>query len=111
MSYRPAATGGVAGDRAVRLLTNLELSGSANRSLNLIAVWKRCGELPEYRSSPLFQSPALNRSIIVKHRLRGNERDVIYDGRRTATKVILPIDPGDLKMGARSFFVLSLIHI
>jgi hypothetical protein len=47
----------------------------------------------------------LNRSIVVKHRLRANERDDMPDGVANGTKIILPIDPTDLRLGARSFFI------
>lgn len=92
-------------DRSVRSLVNLESNASAARTLNLLGVWRRHGEEDEYKAAPFFKSPALNRCIIVKHRLRAHERDLLFDGRQSATKVILPIDPTDLKMGARSFFV------
>ncbi len=75
------------------------------RALNLIAILAKHGHSSEYRKYPLFHAPVLNRSIIVKHRLRANERDVFNDERRGATKVILPIDIADLRSGARSFFV------
>jgi hypothetical protein len=92
-------------DRTVRSLSHLQENASTARTLNLVAVWKRHAEDEEYKASPFFKSPVLNRSIIVKHRLRHHERDALYDGRSSATKVILPIDPTDLKMGARSFFI------
>ena len=54
---------------------------------------------------PFFRNSILNRSIIVKHRLRPNEKEVFRGGRSSGTKVILPIDPNDLRSGARSFFI------
>lgn len=93
-------------DRAIRSLLHLEASASTARTLNLLAVWRRHGEAdPDYRAYPFFQNPTLNRSIVVKHRLRPNEREVFTDGRSGATKIILPIDLNNLKVGARSFFV------
>src|SRR5579872_1687913 len=77
-------------DRVVRNLAHLEESASTARVLNLLRVWrKRSGE-PSYSDNPFFQNPALNQSIILKHRLRGHERDLFYDARQTATKVIIP---------------------
>ncbi|HZZ88734.1 MAG TPA: hypothetical protein VFE13_10420 [Caulobacteraceae bacterium] len=92
-------------DRSVRSLVYLSANASTARTLNLISVWQRCEEEPDYRRLPFFESTVLNRSIIVKHRLRNHERDAFRDGRSLATKVILPIDPTDLGVGARSFFV------
>ena len=73
--------------------------------MNLYDIWKRHGGEEGYRARPFFNSPPLNHSIVVKHRLRGHERDDFDDGRVAATKVILPIDLTDLRAGARSFFV------
>lgn len=92
-------------DRQIRSLINLEANASTARMLNLIAVWKLNGDLDDYRRRPFFHNASLNRSIIVKHRLRQNERDIFTDGRSLGTKVILPLDITDLRSGARSFFV------
>ena len=83
----------------------METSASTARTLNLITVWKKHGEEEEYKAKPFFDSVALNRSIILKHRLRANERDVFGDERTSATKVILPIDLMDMRSGAQSFFI------
>jgi hypothetical protein len=92
-------------DRSVRSLIALQESASTARTLNLIAVWQKYADSAEYKASPFFQSAVLNRSIIVKHRLRQHERDCFDETRTSATKVILPIDITNLKSGARSFFV------
>jgi hypothetical protein len=97
---RPRST-----DRSVRSLVYLSANASTARTLNLISVWQRCENDPDYRRLPFFESQVLNRSIVLKHRLRNYERDAFRDGRSLATKVILPIDPTDLSVGARSFFV------
>jgi hypothetical protein len=89
----------------VRSLLQLEANASTARTLNLISVWKKHAEDKGYKAKPFFQSPVLNRSIIVKHRLRPNERETFHDGRGGATKVILPLDITDLRSGARSFFI------
>src|SRR5579875_3886522 len=105
MSNGVMLAGGSAADRAVRSLVQLAANGSTARTLNLLAVWKRHAENEDYQQRPFFRNLVLNRSIIVKHRLRENERNIFSDGRRAATKVILPIDITDLRSGARSFFV------
>jgi len=93
------------GNRSVRSLLNLQENGSSSRALNLIAIWSKHGLSPDYHQRPLFISSLLNRSIIVKHRLRQNELDTFTEKRSSATKVILPIDPTELGSGAMSFFI------
>ena len=96
---------GQAGERTIRNLANLQANASTARAFNLIAAWEKCGLEDEYRSRPFFRNPALNRSIIVKHRLRADEVDTFDDFRTSATKVLLPFDIGNLRVGARSFFI------
>lgn len=95
----------IAPDRQIRSLITLEANASTARMLNLIAVWKSNGDCDDYRRNPFFRNASLNRSIIVKHRLRQHERDLFTDGRSLSTKVILPLNITDLRSGARSFFV------
>jgi hypothetical protein len=92
-------------DRSVRSLEHLEGSASTSRVLNLRAVHRRKAGDPEYEANPLFRSPALNTSIIVKHRLRGNELDQFPTPRRSATKILVPIEANDLRLGARYVFI------
>jgi hypothetical protein len=92
-------------DRAVRSLASLQTSGSSSRILNLLRVFKDHGATEDHRAKPMFQNPVLNRGLIIKHRLRANERD-LFPGRRTrATKIVLPIDRDDLRSGGRYTFV------
>ena len=89
----------------VRSLASLQNSGSSSRILNLLRVFKDHGGTEDHRAKPMFQNPVLNRGLILKHRLRANERD-LFSGRRTlATKIILPIDRDDLRSGGRYTFV------
>jgi hypothetical protein len=76
--------------------------------LNLLRVSKSHGGEAEWRQHPMFRHPVLNRSIILKHRLRRDELELFHDGRHTATKVIIPIDSNELKLGGRSVFVGQL---
>lgn len=92
-------------DRSIRNLANLQAFGSTSRVLNLLAVWRRHGRTDEWRDKPLFQTPALNRGLIIKHRLRRDEVDLFHVYRQSATKVILPIDLDDLRLGGRFIFV------
>jgi hypothetical protein len=73
--------------------------------LNLLRVYRRRKHDPAYSEKPFFQHQTLNRALVLKHRLRRNERELFFDGRRTATKVIIPIDGEDLKLGGRFVFV------
>ena len=91
--------------RANRDLRLLRKSSSTARVLNLVDLYFKLGEDPDYLAEPMFRCNVLNRSIILKHRLRSNELDAFEDGRSTATKVILPINIYDFSSGARTFFV------
>lgn len=92
-------------DRAIRNLANLQNSASTTRVLNLAKVAKQFGALSEYKASPFFNNTLLNKSIILKHRLRGHEVESFHDHRSVATKIILPIDRDDLRAGARYAFI------
>ena len=92
-------------DRSIRSLTHLKRSASTARALNLHNVWAKSGATPAHRADPFFRSPVLNSAIIVKHRLRRNERELCTGVRRVATKVIIPIDRTDLEVGGQYFFV------
>ena len=92
-------------DRAVRNLANLRKSASTARVLNLLRVSREHGQTEGWKNQPLFRNPALNRALILKHRLRRNEVDQFRVRRHVATKVILPIDGSDLRMGGRYLFV------
>ncbi len=92
-------------DRSVRTLEQLDSKASTARVLNLWRVAKHKSDDPEYAEQPFFQSPVLNSSIIVKHRIRSNEAEYFQTPRRTATKILVPIEKNDLKLGARYVFV------
>lgn len=92
-------------DRSIRSLARLQNSGATSRVLNLIRVERLHGDSEEHRTRPMFKNRLLNRAIYVKHRLRDNERELFADYRPTATKIILPMDRGDLKAGGRWAFV------
>jgi len=92
-------------DRAVRSLENLERSASTARVLNLLKISKTHRHTDEWREQPLFANSQLNSCLIVKHRLRRNESDLFRGRRQIATKIIIPIDGGDLKSGGRYVFV------
>ncbi len=88
-----------------RNLALLESSASSARVLNLRRVERLHALDPDYVAKPFFRSSLLNRSIILKHRLRSNELHLFNDGRQTATKIIVPIESGDLSLGGWSVFI------
>lgn len=89
----------------IRSLSSLENSASTARVLNLRKVFADYGDDDEYKKSPFFKNLTLNRCLILKHRLRGNERDEFTEFRNVATKLVVPIDVTDLKMGALYVFI------
>ena len=92
-------------DRAIRNLDNLKTSASTARVLNLLRVSREHGRADGWREAPLFANPTLNRCLVIKHRLRRNEIDEFRVRRYVATKIILPIDCADLRVGGRYLFV------
>lgn len=93
------------GQKDVRSLANLSETASTSRVLNLGHVYRTHGELPEYSQKPFFYNRQMNRALILKHTLRANEQDLFTKPRRTTTKIILPFDPEDLKLGGQSVLV------
>ncbi len=92
-------------NRDVRNLANLGETASTSRVLNLSQIYLTSSRDKDYQLRPFFRDSQMNKAILVKHTLRANERDLFSHNRRTATKIILPFDPLDLKLGGRSIFV------
>ncbi len=92
-------------DRRIRNLEGLKATGDSSRVLNLISVWAQSGHLPEYYDQPLFENRRLNRALILKHRLRNNEQDLFDNQHYVGTKILLPIDDRDWKLGGRFVFI------
>jgi hypothetical protein len=92
-------------DRTVRRLTALQESASTARVLNLAGTLRRNAADPSALTPPFFDHPLLNRCIILKHRVRPNEAEAFHAFKQNATKILLPIDPNDLKLGAHYFFM------
>jgi hypothetical protein len=91
-------------DRTFRSLSALS-TASTSRVLNLFAIGRAHGESKECGSNPMFSSPRLNTSIILKHRLRADEVDLMQGSRCIGTKVIFPFEKTDLRPGGRSLLV------
>lgn len=92
-------------DRSFRNLNHLEKSASTARLLNLLRVAREHEFSEDWIEHPLFQTRALNQSLVIKHRLRRDELDLFRGRRHISTKIVLPIDTTDLKAGGRYFFV------
>ncbi|MDR3528578.1 MAG: hypothetical protein P4L57_15010 [Rhizomicrobium sp.] len=78
-------------------MLNLILLSDAATSLN-------AGAKPA-NIAKLFYSNTLNYSILTKHNLRDNERDLFARTLHVATKIFIPFDPKRLEIGGRSFFI------
>ncbi len=92
-------------ENSVRSLSRLHKAGSTARVLDLLRVWENAQHDNEPIEKPIFTHPILNKSFVIKHRLRRNETDIFEDGRATATKVLLPLDLSNLDAGGRYIFV------
>ena len=91
--------------RGVRSLEALSRSASTSRVLNLHHVAENNKDTPEYFKRPFFSDQALNRAIIVKHRLRPDEAYLLPRGGPVATKVIFPFNQKELRTGGQSVLV------
>lgn len=96
---------GKSSDRTYRSLRGLERTASTSRVLNLAALAQRNAGNPEHAQNPFFAAGTLNGSVIVRHRLRDQEREAFDQIRFTATKLIIPFERSDLGLGGRSLFV------
>jgi hypothetical protein len=94
----------MAADRTFRSLAALS-TASTSRVLNLLAINRTHGENKEFNSNPMFSSPMLNSSIILKHRLRADEVDMMQGSRCIGTKLIIPFEKTDLRSGGKSLIV------
>lgn len=92
-------------DRAVRSLGALQKSASTSRVLNLLAASVSQDDDPDYHDKPFFQNRVLNESLILKHKVRPDEQYVFKGKKHVATKIIVPFEKSDLRLGGRSFFV------
>ena len=91
-------------DRAVRSLTALKSAGSS-RVLNLCTLHAKKDKSDEFLARPFFISSVFNSSILLKHRLRFDEVELFREARTVATKVIVPFDRHNLRLGGQSFFI------
>ncbi|MBI1186567.1 MAG: hypothetical protein GC206_04435 [Alphaproteobacteria bacterium] len=83
----------------------LRESASTTRVLDLATVVERFGDTPEWKAAPFFFNERLNRTIILKHALRPNERSIFRTYRRNATKIVFPYTVEDLSLGGEVLFI------
>lgn len=88
---------------SIRSLAALR-EASSSRVLNLHAVSREHATPDNYTHKPLFDSPTLNNAILVKHHLFPDDYYLFKKPITNATKIILPLDKGDLFIGGTSFF-------
>lgn len=101
----PRAPGSFGLSIGVRSLEALSRHGSTSRVLNLNRAHERHGTTPEYLNRPFFSDRILNRSILIKHRLRSDETYLMPRTQQVATKIVFPFDKDELSVGGRSVFV------
>lgn len=89
----------------VRSLANLSETASTSRVLNLGHIHRVSGHEEEYTLKPFFHNRQMNRALILKHTLRANEQDLFPRPRRTTTKIIMPFDHNNLKLGGQSVLI------
>ena len=90
-------------ERTYRSLTLLQ-GASTSRVLNLHAITQNL-QGAVVPGGAFFSSPALNMSIIMKHRMRADDLDLMPSRKAVCTKVIVPFDKQDLRAGGKSLFV------
>lgn len=85
----------------------LEVLAATPSNWRIFNVAQHLKQLRERGVTPatLFSNRRLDESIILKHALRPNERDLFERSPMVATKVLVPLDPAQVSLGAVSFFV------
>lgn len=91
--------------RTVRPLEGLQATAASTRVLNLVAVARREAGGADYAAHPFFASPALNTSIVLKHKVRPDEAYIFNAAPGSATKVIVPFHSAELGLGGRAVLV------
>ena len=92
-------------DKTIRSLVALNKTGSTSRVLNLRSCHKNTADSEVLLGAPFFENHILNTSIVLKHRIRRDEYDIFEDSRQLATKVIMPLDQNNLRVGAHFVMV------
>jgi len=88
-----------------RSLAALAKNASTSRMLNLGLIHQRHHEEPAHTQYPFFQNRFLNQCILLKHRVRPDERGLFKEYPPVSTKLLFPFDWSDLALGGRSVLV------
>jgi hypothetical protein len=91
-------------DRVIRFLSSLD-GASTSRVLNLRHIARINAGDPEHGAKPLFLSPVINTAFVLKHRIRPDETYLFASTRSAGTKIVVPVDPSDLRAGGRTIFI------
>lgn len=84
----------------------LAQSAGSSRVLNLIHLNDKIERQDnEPAKDPFFKTDVLNKGIVLKSRLQGSEKDLFSAFRANATKLLLPYDTGNLRVGGKSTFI------
>lgn len=94
----------MARDRGVQLLSALGGASTA-RVLNLHQLGLDNAHNPEHWDKPLFMYPALNNAFLFKHSLKSAEKYMFNSTRSVVTKLVIPVDTKDLRVGGQAIFV------
>jgi hypothetical protein len=93
----------VSNDRSTRFLSALA-EASTSRVLNLRQIARVNAKDPDHAAKPLFSSPVVNSSFVLKHRIRSDETFLFNSTRSSGTKLIIPFDQDDLRAGGQAIF-------
>jgi hypothetical protein len=91
-------------DRLIHFLCSLD-GASTSRVFNLRHIARLHADDPEHGAKPLFLSPIINTAFVIKQRIRVDESYLFSATRSTGTKIIVPVDPQDLRAGGRSIYI------
>ncbi|MCC6919354.1 MAG: hypothetical protein IT548_09125 [Alphaproteobacteria bacterium] len=91
--------------RGERQLEQLAARPSNWRIFNVGHHVRHLRDIAPAPSARMFNSRKLDDAIVVKHALRSNERDLFERPPLVATKIVVPLDPHQISLGAFSFFL------
>lgn len=92
--------------RPHRSMADIRSRPTSARILNLLDLTQKILETPtddEYQ--PFFYNKTLNNSIIIKHRIRKDEKGLLKDNKTVGTKLFVPFDYKDLKQGGKYIYI------
>jgi len=88
-----------------RSLRRLYESGSTSRVFNLLHICRAAMQDGVRLDPPMFENAKLNAILVVKHHVRRDEPFAPKSARSVVTKLIAPVDPGNLAIGGHFTFI------